>query len=578
MTIFSELFDQDLLISQVTVADEITLTVHATSLTAVCPDCGTLCTRIHSRYRRTIHDLPRSGRPVHLVLHVRRFRCHKSTCARKIFAEQFPTLTHPHAQRTIQLQQALRQIGMALGGQAGACLGDELGISGSRDTILRLIRTTALPPATPPKKVGVDDWAWKRGHRYGTLLCDLDRGIPLDLLPNRTVETVAAWFSAHPSIELMSRDGSSEYASAALKGAPQAIQVSDKWHILKNLGKALSVLLTRHFTAHRKRKVQEQGPHKQPASPKDRSRKLPPQQAHIQHVHRDDRLAQYNQVIALVKQGMKRRAIADQGGVGLTTIQNWLLAGTFPERKPREQSSQLDPYRSYVQKRRSEGYHNLMGIYRELQALGYRGSYANVSTQFADSAQGARTERASSSLLPYTLPSSRQATWLFLRRSQELTGEEQETVARLRQLHPEVDLASIFVQQFVQMLRARAGEQLDGWLSAVATSSLTELQSFVGSVYEDKEAILAGLTREESNGPTEGHITRLKLIKRSMYGRAKFDLLRLRVLFRPEKSKKAKGAKRKLPHKQQPGRTGRLRVSENTPIPQHTTFRVSEVA
>lgn len=155
---------------------------HATSPTASCADCGTRSTRIQSRYRRTIHDLPRSGRPVHLVLHVRRFRCQKNTCARKIFAEQFPALTRPYAQRSIRLQEALHHLGLAVGGQAGTRLGSELGISGSRDTILRLVRTTELPAAAPPKKVGVDDWAWKRGHRYGTLVCDLERGIPIDLL------------------------------------------------------------------------------------------------------------------------------------------------------------------------------------------------------------------------------------------------------------------------------------------------------------------------------------------------------------------------------------------------------------
>src|SRR6266487_792137 len=233
MTIFSELFDQDLQILQINVADEIMLTLCATSPTAMCPDCGTLSTRIQSRYCRMVHDLPNRGRPVHLVLHVRRFRCQKSTCARKIFAEQFPALTRPHAQRSIRLQEALRHLGIALGGQAGTHLGSELGISGSRDTILRLVRTTELPAVATSKKVGVDDWAWKRGHRYGTLVCDLERGIPIDLLPDRSVETVTAWFQQHPSVDLISRDRASEYAVAARKGAPQAVQVADRWHVMK---------------------------------------------------------------------------------------------------------------------------------------------------------------------------------------------------------------------------------------------------------------------------------------------------------------------------------------------------------
>ncbi len=256
-------------------------------------------------------------------MQVRRFRCQKSTCARKIFAEQFPQLARPHAQRTLQLQEALCQGGMALGGQAGADLGSLLGLSGSRDTILRLLRTYQLPETTPPKKVGIDDWAWKRGHRYGTLLCDLERGMTIDLLADRSVETVAAWFPAHPGIELIRRDGSCEYAAAALKGAPQAIQVADRWHILQNLGKALKSLLTAHFTAYRKKRTQEVGTSKRLTFPQNRSRRLSPQQARIQQIHRDERLARYEQVMSLLKQGLTHRAIVDQVGVGLTTIQNW---------------------------------------------------------------------------------------------------------------------------------------------------------------------------------------------------------------------------------------------------------------
>lgn len=163
----------------------------------------------------------------------------------------------------------------------------------------------------------------------------------------------------------------------------------------------------------------------------------------------------------------------------------------------------------------------------------------------------------------------------FCAAPEDVTAEEQETIMRLRQLHPEVELAYTFVQQFTQMLRTRTGEQLDGWLQAVASSPLTDLQSFVGSVYEDKEAILAGLTREESNGPTEGHITRLKLIKRSMYGRAKFDLLRLRVLYHPQK---AQDAKTQADHKQREEHGRKLKAGQITPVFQRTTFGSSEVA
>src|SRR5436190_4361220 len=244
LTIFPELFDQDLQIVQVNVADEITVALRTTSLTATCPSCETKSSQVQSRYKRNLRDLPFSGRPVRLVVEVRRFFCKKGTCAQKIFAERLPSLYRPHAQRTKQLQEALCQLGLVIGGQAGARIGKELGISGSRDTILRLVRRRELPTPSKPRVIGIDDWARKRGLRYGTLICDLERGLPIEVLPDRTTETVSAWLQARPSIETVSRDGSKEYAAAIRKGAPQATQVMDRWHMTKHLAEALETLLS----------------------------------------------------------------------------------------------------------------------------------------------------------------------------------------------------------------------------------------------------------------------------------------------------------------------------------------------
>jgi transposase len=199
MVIFPDLSDG--MVEQVQVADEITVTLRAASQTAACPCCGTVAKRVQSRYTRHLHDLPSSERAIHLLVEVRRFLCPKKTCRRKIFAERFPLLALPHAQRTIRLQQTLQMLGFALGGQAGACVSKQLHLSASRDTILRLVRQSDLPTPVSPRVVGVDEWAWKRGLRYGTRLCDLERRMPLEVLPDRSVETVAAWFKRHPSIE-----------------------------------------------------------------------------------------------------------------------------------------------------------------------------------------------------------------------------------------------------------------------------------------------------------------------------------------------------------------------------------------
>jgi transposase len=235
----------DLLIEQVNVTNEVTVTLRAASPTASCPCCGTISKRVQSRYTRTLRDLPASGRPVHLVVQVRRFFCQERTCVRKIFAERFPSLTLPRVKFTLRLQEALRDVGFALGGEAGVRLGRHLSIPGSADTILRLIKRAELSVASSPRVVGLDDWSWKRRLRYGTLICDLESSRPIEVLPDREVKTVSEWFENHPTVEIVSRDRSSEYAKAIKKGAPQALQVADLWHLAKNLADSVSTLLAR---------------------------------------------------------------------------------------------------------------------------------------------------------------------------------------------------------------------------------------------------------------------------------------------------------------------------------------------
>src|SRR6185312_3128137 len=215
----------DLIIEQVTVTTEVVVTARSSSPTASCPCCGMISHRIHSHYQRALRDLPASGRPVSLVMQIRRFFCGEHTCVRKIFAERLPSLTLPRVKFTLRLQEALREMGFALGGEAGARLGKRLGYTGSPETILRLVKQDQLPLTPSPRVVGIDDWSWKRGLRYGTLICDQISRRPIDVLPDRSVETVSAWFEKHPSVEIVSRDRSAEYAAAISKGAPQALQV-----------------------------------------------------------------------------------------------------------------------------------------------------------------------------------------------------------------------------------------------------------------------------------------------------------------------------------------------------------------
>jgi len=551
MTILPDL--SDLIIEQVSITNDVMITVRAASPMVPCPCCGTLSRRVQSRYTRTLRDLPVSGRYTHLIVHVRRFFCQESTCIRKIFAERFPSLTLPRVKFTLRLQEMLRQMGFALGGEAGARLGRVLSIPGSSDTVLRLVKQTELPVASSPRVVGIDDWSWKRRLRYGTLICDLESRKPIDVLPDRSVESVSAWFEKYPSIEIVSRDRSSEYAAAIKKGAPQALQVADLWHIGKNLAESVSTLLARcraeirrglHVQAEPSQEREEM----EPVSEEERhpARSLSEEQARV--ARRAQKLDRYEQIIELHDQGLKAAEIASRTGISGRTVQRWLAHGSFPEaRRRRRRPSLIDPYERSVLQWWHEGNRNGLQLYRELITRGYKGSskamynyLATLRTPQPDSLQSIPLKlrrRKSVPLLPPPLEnfSAQRATWLFVCQPEKLDQIQQEELMRILQASPSAETAYSLAQGFMQMIREHTGQPLESWLNSVEESHLPELKSFARGIQHDKAAVLAGLTLSWRQGPLEGHVNRLKLIKRSMYGRAKLPLLRARVLHVAEK-------------------------------------------
>jgi transposase len=555
MTIISDL--SDLIIEQVTVTNDVMITARAASPTAPCPCCGTVSKRVHSHYQRSLRDLPASGRPVHLVLQVRRFFCEERTCRRKIFAERFPSLTLPRVKFTLRLQEALKEMGFEQGGEAGARLGKKLGYPGSPDSILRLVKQTQLSTPSSPHVVGIDDWSWKRGLRYGTLICDLESNRPIDVLADRSVQTVSAWFEERPSIEIVSRDRSSEYAAAISKGAPRALQVADLWHIAKNLSESVQTLLARCRAEIRHGLQTQAGPLQElgATEPVLEEERRPARSISVklaQEGRRAQKLDRYAQVVELHQQGVKAADIASRVGIGERTVHRWLAHGSFPEAKQRRRRpSLIDPYERYVLKRWQEGHHNGSQLYRELKAQGYKGS-SKAMYNYLATLRAPRSNSSKSSPLksqkPKSVPappallesfSARRATWLFVRQPDELDETQQKELALIRAASSSAEAAYRLTQAFMQMIREHTGHQLETWLSLVEESRLPEFKSFAKGIQQDKAAVLAGLTLPWSNGPLEGHVNRLKLIKRSMYGRAKLRLLRQRVLRCSPKKRKS---------------------------------------
>jgi transposase len=422
---------------------------------------------------------------------------------------------------------------------------------------LRLVKQAKLPTTSSPRVVGIDDWSWKRGLRYGTLICDLESNRPIDVLADRSVQTVSAWFEERPSVEIVSRDRSSEYAAAISKGAPQALQVADLWHIVKNLSESVQTLLARCRAEIRRGSQTQATPEQEPAETEpvleeERRPARSPSVKLAQVGRRAQKLDRYEQVVELHQQGVKAADIASRVGIGERTVHRWLAHGSFPEaRRRRRRPSLIDPYERYVFQWWQEGHRTGSQLYRELKAQGYKGS-SKAMYNYLATLRAPRSNSSKSSPLksqqPKSVPlspaplenfSARRATWLFVRQPDELDETQQKELALIRQASPSAEAAYRLVQAFMQMIREHTGHQLETWLSSVEASTLPEFKSFAKGIQQDKAAVLAGLTLPWSNGPLEGHVNRLKLIKRSMYGRAKLRLLRQRVLRSSPKKRKS---------------------------------------
>jgi transposase len=504
-----------------------------------CPLCHVAARRLHSRYERTLADLPWAGWTVRLELGVRKLFCDNPDCGRRIFTERLPGVVAPWARRTLRLGQRLTTVAVALGGSAGARLSRELGIPASRNTLLRLIRAAPLPVCPTPTVLGVDDWAFRKGHRYGTVLIDLERRQRVTLLPDREADTLATWLEEHPGVEIVARDRSGAYAEGARRGAPKAEQVADRFHLVQNLATVLETVFTAH--AAELRTVEQEGPDvgsEQAVRPGPLHREAPKRVKADER--RERRLARYRQVWALHRDGWSGEAIARHLGIGRRTVVRHLQHETFPERQGRSNAgrSRLDPWKPVILERWNAGCRHSRRLFREIQSQGYRGSYptlARYTQRLRQAQEDAVRKRGSRSLPPVADPqrpplTPRNAAWLVLRHSENRTAADAEQLNRLRTQHVALTEGITLAEEFVAMIRAGQPERFDPWLAQARDCALPAFRNFARKLDSDYDAVRAAMTSPWSTGQVEGQINRLKMIKRQMFGRANFDLLNRRFI------------------------------------------------
>lgn len=505
---------------------------------AACPACATVSRQVHGGYERRLADLPTGGRPVEIRVWMQRFCCTHAGCPRRTFVTQIDGLTSRSCRRSLSLQRMLTDIAVFLAGRPGARLAARFRIAVSRSSMLRLLSSVPLPAVAAVGEVGIDDFAFRRGQNYGTLVIDMDSHHPIDVLPDRSTETTRDWLSEHLPITLICRDRAGAYAEAARTGAPDAVQVADRWHLWHNLAETIEKIVRRNrgTLAEPATAPMTDGDNAKPSDERD------DELLATQRVTDDGTAAvvvpgrlvtrtmeRHAAVHALLDAGRSLSAVSRELHLDLHTVRRFARAAEVEDllgKARQRRDSVLDEFKPYLHQRWNEGVTNAETLTQEIVALGYRGSDKTVR-RYLHPLRAAGAPAPSPVPLP---PTVRQVTGWLTRRPEDLADTDTTALQGITARCPALAATYDLVREFAKMLTQRHGEQLGNWMDRVEAEGEPELRAFTASLRRDLDAVTAGLTLPQSSGAVEGNVTRVKAIKRQMYGRAGFDLLRRRVL------------------------------------------------
>jgi transposase len=479
--------------------------------------------RVHSRYERRLLDTASGGCEVVICLVVRRFRCLAPDCPRATFAEQVDGLAGRHARRTPAVTTVLQAVALALGGRAGGRLSGRLAAGVSRMTMIRLVRAMPLPAvAASPRVLGVDEFALRKGRRYGTLLVDVETRRPVDILDERSADSFADWLKARPGAEVICRDRSGVYSDGGARGAPQAIQVADRWHLWHNLAEAVERAVSRH-RGYLPAAVQPRDP---PAAPAAEPAVAPPRTGRVATRTRD----RHSDVHRMLGEGRTQAQIMRDLGLSRGTVRRFARAASPEELLVNDgtgrQASILDEHEAYLRERWNSGCVNAAQLHRELRDRGYRGGPTYVRQYLA------RFRGTSAAPEPKpTVPKVRAVTSWIMTSPGNLADADKPSLEAILAASPELAAVAAAVRSFAVIMNERRGRKLlEPWMAAAEATGEPALRSFVTGLRADQDAVTNGLSLRWSSGSVEGHVNRIKMLKRQMYGRAGPDLLRRRIL------------------------------------------------
>ena len=496
---------------------------------AFCPICNCASTATHSSYQRTFHDVPCGGYAVQIQLTTRRFFCREAECTRQIFTERFPHFVLPRARMTQRFREALKALSIFTAHEAAVRLARLLHLPTSVTTVRRQFWQQALPTFPTPTKIGIDDFALRRGKTYGTLIVDLESHRIVDLLAERTTSVVECWLQAHPQVQVISRDRAGEYALAAARAAPQATQIADRFHLLKNAGECLERFIQRHPSL-----LHDALPSTLPRTARRASAER------IAQAQRGPRrTVLYEQVQTLTRQGQSQRTIGQTLGIARGTVIRYQRAHEVPSAPPRERTRSFDPYLPYLRDQWEAGQHNVRILWKAIQAQGFTGSYHYLGrylTQWRTSSGRTGRPPKAPILTPTVLPfrrhtiSARRLRWLCCKDPADLQPQEVSKIASCYERCPELLTMQQHLTAFIALVCQRDRPQLDRWLHEAEQTALPDLHGFVQGIRRDYAAVASALEYDWSQGVVEGQVNRIKTIKRQLYGRATLPVLKQHLL------------------------------------------------
>ena len=496
-----------------------------------CPDCGSKSRRRHGWRHRHLRDISAHGEIVTVDLRVCRWRCASPNCPRSTFSDQEAALARPYSQQTARAAQITSLLGHAAGGRPAERILRRLGIQVSDDTILRHLLRTTQGSAESARVIGIDDWSWRKSQTYGTVIIDLERRTVVDILEDRNVDTCTEWLSRHPEVEVISRDRCGLYAQAARQGAPQALQVADRFHIVQNLRMAIEEQMNLHGRA-TGRALLSDADNISTANHLLRSRLA----------HRKSREEIFATIHGLHKQGLSCSEIQRRTGFRRRSVAKWLAYETPPDRR-RATLKPTSPwyFEEFLNQCWKDGIRTGSALFQMIRDRGYEGSLTHLQRLLGGWRRAEKQPFKDKNMISPTLEPVRDpetghaispviAAALCIKPRGKLSPDQARKVDALKVGSPAFATMRSLAMRFNGILRGRQADPLDRWIDDAIDTNLVPIMRFARTLHRDIDAVRNGIELPWSNGQAEGQINRLKTLKRAMYGRAGPNLLRARML------------------------------------------------